>query len=402
VWGFSRNVKLYFACILLRSAAFALYELFLNLYLLSLGFDTAFIGLCSTLLGVASLVCALPAGVIADRIGRRRAMIVGLLGISFTHLGLSVSSQGWAIISFYVLYGVLTPFLFSSIAPFLTENSVAEERATLFTFSASLMNLAWFVATIAGGYLPALLAPPLNTHPESTLAYRSVMLLSSVATFAAIIPILLIKDTPTVPRPRVHASRHITRRFSDPVLLLKLALPRLCFAFGAGLFFPFLNIFFKQRFGVSDAALGWILGITSAVAVPTMLLGGPVADRLGKIRTMLLARLVSTPLLLVIGLAPSLPIAVAAHWLRSGFMRVGQPLYSSFAMEQLPERERATGSSLLSMSWDAGWSTAPLVSGLVQMRTGFTPLILATTGCYVLGVLAVYGFFVRPPRDEAT
>jgi predicted MFS family arabinose efflux permease len=68
--------------------------------------------------------------------------------------------------------------------------------------------------------------------------------------------------------------------------LLKLALPRLLFAFGAGLVFPFLNIFFKQRFGVSNATLGWILGITGAMAVPTMLIGGPVAGRLGKIETM--------------------------------------------------------------------------------------------------------------------
>jgi dipeptide/tripeptide permease len=64
-------------------------------------------------------------------------------------------------------------------------------------------------------------------------------------------------------------------------------------------------------------------------------------------------------------------------------------------MNQLPERERATGNSLMTMSWDAGWSIAPLVSGLVQVRTGFTPLFVATTIVYTLGMIAVYGFFVR-------
>jgi predicted MFS family arabinose efflux permease len=149
---------------------------------------------------------------------------------------------------------------------------------------------------------------------------------------------------------------------------------------------------------VPDATLGWILGITGAMAVPTMLIGGPVADRLGKIETMLYGRILATPLLLVIGLVPSLPVAVGAHWLRSGFMRVGQPLYQSFAMDQLPERERATGASLMTMSWDAGWSIAPLVSGLVQVRAGFTPLFVATAVVYTLALVAVYGFFVRPAR----
>jgi hypothetical protein len=35
-------------------------------------------------------------------------------------------------------------------------------------------------------------------------------------------------------------------------------------------------------------------------------------------------------------------------------MRVGDPLYKCSVIEQLTEDERATGSSLLVMSWDAG------------------------------------------------
>ena len=57
--------------------------------------------------------------------------------------------------------------------------------------------------------------------------------------------------------------------------------------------------------------------------------------------------------------------------------------------------------SLMSMSWDAGWSTAPLVSGLVQVRAGFTPLFVATTIVYTLALTAVYGFFVRPARGPS-
>jgi predicted MFS family arabinose efflux permease len=76
-------------------------------------------------------------------------------------------------------------------------------------------------------------------------------------------------------------------------------------------------------------------------------------------------------------------------------MRLGQPLYLSFAMEQLAEDERATGSSLMSMSWDIGWSVGPYVSGLVQVRAGFTPLIVATTAFYTLGLISIYFFFVR-------
>jgi predicted MFS family arabinose efflux permease len=278
----------------------------------------------------------------------------------------------------------------------LTENSHPEERSTLFTLSAALTNLGGFLSTTAGGYLPTLFAPMLNAGPESTLAYRSVMLLSCGILFLGMIPILLFRSAPVHVPAQIHAARSPGRRFSNPWLLFKLALPTLLVSFGASLIFPFLNIFFKQRYGVSDATLGWIMGLTGLMAVPTMLVGGPVADRLGRIKTMLYGRLLSTPLVLVIGLVPLLPVAVGAHWLRSGFMRVGDPLFRAFAMEQIPEEERATGASLMTMSRDAGGALAPIVSGLVQVRFGFTPLFVATTIVYSLSLLAVWVFFLRP------
>jgi len=346
------------------------------------------------------MIFSLPAGLIADRIGRKRAMLAGFSAVVLVHLVVSNMSQGWAIVGAYVLYGALSPLFAASIAPFLTENSTVQERSTLFTLSAALTNLGGFIATTVGGYLPGWIAPLLNAGPESALAYRSVLQLSVGVLLLGMVPILFFKTPSARVRQKVQtrAARPVTRRFSNPGLLFKLSLPRLLFAFGAGLVFPFLNVFFRQRFGVSNETLGWILGITSAVAVPTVLIGGPVADRLGKIETMLYGRLLSTPLVLVIGLVPFLPVAVAAHWLRSGFMRVGDPLYLSHAMNQLPERERATGNSLMTMSWDAGWSIAPLVSGLVQVRAGFTPLFVGTTIAYTLGMIAVYGFFVRPAK----
>jgi MFS family permease len=393
VWGFGRNVKLYLACTILRSTTFALSSLLFNLYLSSLGFDAAFIGLNNTLFSIASLVCSLPAGLIADRIGRKRAMIIGMVGATLSRVGVSVFSEGWLIACSSMLLGIVGPLFYTSIAPFLTENSTDKERSILFTLDSSLMNLTSFFVMTGGGYLPRLFASLLNVGPESVLAYRGAMVASACTMALALVPILWLSDPPRPTRAR--AASRLWRRFSNPRLLGKLLIPRVFVAFGAGLIFPFLNLFFKERFGVSDATLGWIFGVTSALSAVTMLVGGALADRLGKIQAMLLARTISTPLLLIIGFVPSLPIAVAAHWIRSGFMRLGQPLYLAFAMEQLAEEERATGSSLIMMSWDVGWSAGPYVSGLVQVRSGFGPLFAATVLFYTLGLISVYAFFVR-------
>jgi MFS family permease len=178
-------------------------------------------------------------------------------------------------------------------------------------------------------------------------------------------------------------------------LLAKLSIPRIVIAFGAGLIFPFLNLFYKERFGVSDAALGWVFGITSVVAALMMFASGILAERWGTIRAMLVARTISTPMMLIIGFVPSFPVVVAAHWIRSGLMRLGEPLYMAFAMEQFDENERATGSSLMRMSWDVGWAAGPALSGLVQVYAGFGPLFVATVVFYALSLTLVYLFFWR-------
>jgi MFS family permease len=287
----------------------------------------------------------------------------------------------------------------TSVAPFLTENSDPEQRAILFTLDSGLMNAASFVTSIVGGYLPGFFALLLRADAESTAAYRSVLLVAVGAMLLAALPILTLKETgDRRPTAKARFSLRIRGHFPNPGRMVQLVLPRMLMAFGAGLVFPFLNLFFKERFAVSDASLGWIFGITNIFAAAAMLGGGVVAERLGKLQAMLYARLLSLPGLVIIGFVPVLPIAVAAHWLRSGLMRLGEPLYMAFAMEQLGEEERATGSSLLSTGWNVGWSIGPFVSGLLQPHVGWEALFVGTVLFYTTSLVCTYQFFMRPSK----
>lgn len=392
--GLNRNVRLYLVSMAFRSASLSLHLLLLNLYLASLGFDAVFMGLVNTLFYAASLICSLPAGMVADRIGRKRAMVIGLVGMTLSRLGVALFSQGALIAAANALFGVIGPLFYTSISPFLAENSTRENRALAFSLDASVKNFSSFAMMAAGGYLPTLFATLLKVGPESAPAYRGAMFVSAGVMGLGLLPILAIRGgwQPRTPR-AARAKLRLLDQFPEGRLLFRLLAPRVALALGAGLLFPFFNVFFKQRFGVTDAALGWILGVTD-VLVGFMILGGGIAaERLGEIRALLIARMISTPLLLVIGFVPWLPAAVLAHWIRSGLMRLGGPLYMAFAMERLDEHNRATGSSLLGMTWDLGYTIGPYVSGIVQVRYGFSPLFLATGALYALSLVLVYRFF---------
>ncbi len=393
--GLSSNAKLFLICAIFRSIGMSIWWLLYNLYLISMGFDVGFIGLTKTLGLVVCIACSLPAGLIADHIGRKRALIIGLIGMVLFRFGTASLSIGGLILASSMLFGIFDALFIVSIPPFLMENSTAKERTALFTVNAGLMSLVSFIATIGSGYLPRLYSAVLSVGQESVPAYRAAMVTAVFAYALGLPPLLRVKEEKKPPS-FSRASKFVWRirpRLSNPKLMVKLLIPEALVGFGGGLLFPFLNLFYKQRFGVSDSTLGWIFGIMEIVVALMTMSAGAVVHRRGKMWSLLITRILATPLLLVMGFVPYLPVVVVAQWVRSGLFRLGEPLYLAFVMEQLDESERATGSSLLQMSWDTGGAIGPYISGIVQMRFGFDPLFVSTTMLYALSLMCLYRFF---------
>ena len=78
-------------------------------------------------------------------------------------------------------------------------------------------------------------------------------------------------------------------------------------------------------------------------------------------------------------------------------MNMGGPLYEAFAMEQVPERERATVSGLMGMSWNIGWTIGPFLSGYMQENPniGWQPIFVITCVLYVAAAILSKVFFQR-------
>src|SRR5512139_3375678 len=107
-----------------------------------------------------------------------------------------------------------------------------------------------------------------------------------------------------------------------------------------------MNLFFKETFPISDKVLGTLFAV-SAVITGTVTLASPVlADRWGRIRSLVLTQLTSIPFLLLIGFSGVFWVSGVAFWVRAALMNMGNPLYNAFAMEQVTDRERATVSGL--------------------------------------------------------
>jgi predicted MFS family arabinose efflux permease len=82
-----------------------------------------------------------------------------------------------------------------------------------------------------------------------------------------------------------------------------------------------------------------------------------------------------------------------AFLIRGALMNMSSPLYSAFAMEQTPERERGAVNSVMQLMWEVGWTVGPYLSGVVQARYGFAPLFISTATLYAIAIGLTWVFF---------
>ncbi len=391
---FNRNAKLLLILAIIQGIAFGIYLLFLNLFILARGFDKDFLGLLTAIPALVGLVFSFPAGALSDRFGRRSAMISGSLLSALALTGVILITNKVGLCAAAALAGCGQTLVMVSSAPFMAENSTAEDRTLLFSTHFGFRTLAGFVGNLVGGFLPTLIARLLAVDAESVTSYQGVLWAVFALRLAALIPLSRMADAerkkPASPAPGLNPSTRLPIR-----LVGKLLLPNAIISIGAGLLIPYLNVFFKEKFAIPDTALGTIFSISSVMTGVATLSAPLLARRLGTVRAIVFSQLASIPFLLTLGFSPWLGAAVAAFWVRAALMNMGNPLYSAFAMEQVDEASRARVSSLLGMGWNIGWSVGPYLSGLMQMRVGFGPIFLVTTTAYLMGAATVHLLFAK-------
>lgn len=398
--GFGRAAWLYLVHVALLTASLAIFGLFFNFAVLAFGFSLDFLGLLTSVSFLASAAAGAPLLWMLAHIPLRTA----LLASSMLQLVGMLLFAAWpgraALLLASVLLGVGAVLFELSAAPFMMRHSPAGARGQLFSANAAVRIGLAGVGSLLAGQLPALAGRLVGVPAGSAPAYQLTLACAAVGTLLAILPLALIAEPKqsqerTKPEPLglvPSAWRDLLRR---PGPLLALLVSPALISVGAALLLPFLNLFFKQRFGVSDPLLGLIfagVGVCTGLAA----LAAPwLARRWGALQTIVVSEALALPFLVLLGVAPSLNLAVGAGLARAALFNMGAPLYDAFAMERSDPAARPTVIALINAAYSVGYLFGPLVSALVQARYGFGPLFAATTVLYTLGVAAKYWLFLR-------
>jgi MFS family permease len=399
---FTRDTKLFLLATLLYGFSFSVWELFFNLYILSLGFNNDILGLIRSATPTAALVLGLPLGLLSDRIGRKTSMLIGL-AVGFFGMFMQVHLVNPLLIFIFGLVQGTGIMLFTvSRSPFIMAASKIENQATIFSLSFGLLTLASMIGNLVAGQAPALVENWIGYPRGSAASYQWVISAGIIFASTALIPTFLIKEHKEKidGRETSVSIRKLLRKLVNRPVVRQLALINLITGFGAAILIPYLNVFLRSKFDISDNLLGLIFSL-AALMVFTGSMITPWLVRITHSRIIPTVATQGTSILFLftLGFSPYLWLAAVSLLLRNVLMQMSSPLIENFAMLVSEPQEQGVISSIRGMGWQTGQAVGIFVSGLVQTRFGFSPLFITTGILYILSTSLTWIYF-RPREKE--
>jgi MFS family permease len=381
----------------------SLSALTLNYYVHSLGYHPDFIGVFSAMPAIGALIGAVPTGMVADRIGRKPML---LLTAFLTPLFLAVCGLVTAaplLLAAGLIQGFVSTAYWVTNLPLLVENTTEKQRVAVLALNSFLLLGIGALGNLLGGAIPEFLAGVLHESAASTVPLRWGVFSAALFTFVFGLPLWFLREPkrmkqseqlPTAAKAR-GTGVSLSKDHWPVSLFLQLLIPDLVFTMGEGAVVALMQLYFILRFHLLPGTLGIIFTI-SGVAGGVFSLTAPLfVKRWSKLRLVTSVQYLSAPLMVLIGFAPTLPLAIAGEYTRSFMRTLIEPVYAAFAMEQVSDRHRATLSGFYSVTWSIGFSIGPTVGGWLQSNVSLSTSFVFGAFCLVLAPSLLLTFFGR-------
>lgn len=392
VSGFPRAAKCYLAAQIFYSVGQTAIWVLRNLYLREAGRSQDFIGQTLAVSSLGAVVVVLTMSRFMDRMKLRGFSMVGALALAAGLAGVTMSASPAVVWACCFLSGFGSAQLELGTAPFLARHSNPKERPFLFGVSTALSPLAGLLSTlgIKGGAM---------AWGENLETYRRLLCGAAGVTVLSIGVLAFLRESP----PEVHRTEAAP---FDWKTAARFFLPEAFIGLGAGLTIPFINLYFRERFGREAGEIGLYYTGAQALVMGAFLAAPVLARKFGAVRTVVACQLSSIPFFLVLALTTSLPVAIAAFLLRHATMNMVHPVGSHFAMEVIHPRERVRVNGLKQAANKMSWVIANAIGGWMiahttLVRDGYATTMFTTIGLYVVGSALYWKFFKGMPAGQA-
>jgi MFS family permease len=394
-----------------RMFGYGFLSVVLVLYLEQVGLTQVQIGLLLTLTLIGDTIISLWITTNADRIGRRRMLIVGAILMVFAGALFAVT-RDFVFLLITATIGVISPSGYE-VGPFLSIEQAAlsqivsdGRRTHVFAWYNLVGSFATALGALAGGSLVQALqdsgVSPLGSYRTIVIGYALIGLLLG-GLFTLLSPAV---EVSTAPNP-THSISSFKTRFGlhrSRGVVLKLSALFSIDAFAGGFVLQsILAYWFHVRFNVEPAILGSIFFGANILAGLSALSAAWVASKIGLIRTMVFTHIPSNILLILVPLMPNLPLAIAMLLVRFSISQMDVPTRQSYTMAVVAPDERSAAAGITGIARTTGASLSPVFTGPLLANAALMnfPFFLSG-GLKIVYDLLLYRSFkaIRPPEEK--
>jgi predicted MFS family arabinose efflux permease len=163
--------------------------------------------------------------------------------------------------------------------------------------------------------------------------------------------------------------------------------------FGAGVFFPYVSLYFVNTLHTTVAYFGALSASLSVVVALASLVAAPLAARFGNLKTAIAVQIISIPFLITVGVAPVLWIISLAYLVRGALMAINNPPLQTFLMEAVDRDKRVLASSVYNVSFQVAWALGAAAGGLLVATIGNHAPFLLAAPFYAASALLLWLWF---------
>ena len=369
--------------------------------MLELGGTKSSIGLLTTIQSLTTLLVQLPGGIISDRLGRKKVIMVSSI-LSILPPVIYWYSSRWTTLIIGAILASTTSLGMPALNALIADSLPKENRATGF----GAYTMSWYLAIVVSIPLGGYMLEQWGVVPGTRLGLLIAAILS--------VPVVLIrwwgiKETVEIQTENVD----VKPRFSITQLKLvsmdiwKLVLVSVLSSFSFQVFWSYVVVYSVEEVGLSMMQWSYVSMIANFFAACIMVPSGLISDRLGRKRLIILSQLAVSSASLgyvlssgYLGIAGTRLLGSIGEGLGGNVMgSVGGPVWQTLVTEVAPLETRGSILGLMGAVTGLVTTPAPVLGGyLYDVFSPRAPFLLS----FIVGFIGciVFIFWVREPARE--
>jgi MFS family permease len=400
-WGrqwtcYNQNIRCAIYANIYSQVGLGIFMVIYNFYIRELKFSDQVNGQVISMTSLATAIILIPAGILSDKIGRKKVIFIGLLLTGITLLFRSVVEYKSLLLAIAFLTGLTQAFIQVSSVPLLAENSKPEQRVQLFSLYFGIMTASNVVGNLFGGFLTDLF----GNFYSPLLSIRLTLLIGSIIFLIGLFPSWRIEENKLIKNKqkseKLKFNEFIKINKSNVMIIVSFAIAQLLIGFGAGLVIPYLNLYFADRFHATNSTIGFIISLGQAATAIAMFIGPIAVRRIGEVKAVVFFQIASLPFLILTGYTHSLLFASIGFLFRQALMNAGNPIQMSLMMAKVDDSVKGLANSVNQMVFNLGWALMGPVSMAIVAKNGSYHgyAMVFTITCILYFIGSIYFFIV--------